>query len=146
MVQRSNLLLQLLYICTASTLSTVISKTSTADKVALLAFKALISSDQGLLASWTSNSDPCTRPWLGVSCNCSDLQPPLSAACATAGTADPSHSVISLDLSIHSISRGRIMIGALAPELGSLVWLHSLRLDGHDLQVPSNGHNLLHEC
>ena len=140
MVLRSQLWIPLVYSCVLSTVLAVPTKSSSADKAALLAFKAVISSDQGLLASWTSSSNPCDHTWLGVSCNCSDIKPPLSVAdCAAVQKANPEDVVVSLDLGNpdEKVSVDRQLTGFLAPELGNLAFLQSLRLDGHNLQVGS---------
>ncbi len=136
MVQRLQLWVQLLCICILSSLTSVSSAAISADKAALLAFKALVSSDQGILSSWNSTSDPCSDAWLGVSCICTNLKPPISAAeCVTAQQASAEDSVIALDFGAESIAAGLRMTGLVAPELGSLTQLQNLRLDGHSLQV-----------
>lgn len=54
--------------------------TAPGDKAALLAFKNGLTSDGGVLASWTPATDPCDDGWAGVRCNCSDLFRSDSAA------------------------------------------------------------------
>lgn len=131
MVQKLNLWVQLLYLCLATKLSVATTHTRFADKRALLAFKHLISSDQDQLANWVATSDPCSDSWSGVTCNCSDLQAPLSAAACDTATAGQNGTVTQLEFGAFS----RQMTGVLAPALGDLTYLQSLRLDGHAFQV-----------
>lgn len=135
MVQRLQFWVQVLYIYAAYTVSIVTALTRSEDKTALLAFKHLVSSDQGLLSTWATTADPCSGSWLGVSCNCSDLQPPLSASTCVSATAGSNDSVVLLDLGLNSTALGGQMTGMLAPELGNIAFLQSLQLDGHNLQV-----------
>ena len=131
MVQKLKLWLQVLYLCLATTLSVTTAKTRSVDKCALLALRNLISSDQDLLANWVATSDPCSDSWSGVSCTCSDLQAPLSAAACSAATAGRNDTVKQLDFGAFS----RQMTGVLAPELGNLTYLQSLQLGGQTFQV-----------
>lgn len=131
MVQKLSIWVQVLYLCLAATLSVATAKTRSEDKRALLALKDLISSDEDQLASWVATSDPCSDSWSGISCNCSDLQAPLSALACNTATAGANGTVISLDFGAFSSK----MTGLLAPELGNLTYLQSLRLDGHHFQV-----------
>ena len=131
MVQKLNLWVQVVYLCLATTLPIATSITRLEDKRALLALKDLISSDQDLLANWAATTDPCTDSWSGISCNCSDLQAPLSAAACDTYTAGRSGAVTQLDLGVFSSQ----MTGVLAPELGDLTYLQSLRLDGQAFRV-----------
>ena len=131
MVQKLNLWVKVLYLCLATTLPIATAITRLEDKRALLAFKDLISSNQGLLASWAATTDPCTNSWSGVSCHCSDLQPPLSAAACDTATAGRNDAVTQLDL----VAFSSLMAGELVPELGDLTYLQSLRLDGQAFQV-----------
>ena len=131
MVQKLSIWVQVLYLCLATTLSVALAKTSSVDKHALLALKDLISSDEDQLANWVTTSDPCSDSWLGVSCNCSDLQAPLSAVACNTATAGAHGTVILLDFgAFHSK-----VTGVIAPELRNLTYLQSLRLDGHHFQV-----------
>ncbi|KAL3147560.1 hypothetical protein ABBQ38_014613 [Trebouxia sp. C0009 RCD-2024] len=134
MVQKLSIWVQVLYLCLAATLSVATAKTRSEDKRALLALKDLISSDEDQLASWVATSDPCSDSWSGISCNCSDLQAPLSALACNTATAGANGTVISLDFGAFSSK----MTGLLAPELGNLTYLQSLRLDGHHFQADSS--------
>lgn len=131
MVQKLNIWVQLLYLCLATKLSVATTQTRSADKRALLAFKDLISSNQDQLANWVATSDPCSDSWSGVFCNCSDLQAPLSAAACNTATAGRYGTVTQLEFGAFS----RQMTGVLAPELGNLTYLQSLRLDGQAFWV-----------
>lgn len=134
MVQRSPAWVQIFCLCITTTALAVTAQASSADKEALLAFKDLVS-NQELLLSWTASSDPCSDSWLGVSCNCSSLLPPLSAAACVSATANREDAVVLLNLRSNSTAFGEQIIGRLAPELGNIPYLQSLRLDGHKLQV-----------
>ena len=145
MVQKLNLWVQVLYLCLAITLSVTNAKTRLVDKRALLALRDVISSDQGLLTSWVATSDPCSDSWSGVSCNCSDLQAPLSPAACNTATAGRNDTVTRLDFGAFSSQ----MTGELAPELGDLTYLQSLRLDRQAFQVDllsARVHNLVCIC
>ena len=131
MVQKLNLWVQVWYLCLAITLSVANAKTRVVDKRALLALRDLINNDQDLLAHWVATSDPCSDSWSGVSCNCSDLRAPLSAAACYTATAGRNDTVTQLDFGGFSSQ----MTGMLAPELGDLTYLQSLRLDGQSFQV-----------
>ena len=135
MVQRLQVWVQVLCIYVAYTVYVVTAQSRSEDKSALLAFKHLISSNSDLLSTWARPADPCSDSWLGVSCNCSDLQPPLSASACASATSGSNDSVVLLDLGSSSIAFGRQLTGMLAPELGNIAYLQSLRLDGQDLQV-----------
>lgn len=136
MVHSLQLWAQVLCVCALSHIFPISSTANSADKAALLAFKALVSSDQGLLSSWTNSSDPCSSAWLGIFCNCTDLDHVATPAdCVTGQTPNSEHAVIALDLGDQSISKGMQMTGRLAPDLGNLTQLQYLRLDGHRLQV-----------
>ena len=135
MVQRSKLWGQA-FLCALLSACAFTSQAIAEDKAALLAFKAAISSDQGLLASWTNTTDPCSDAWLGVSCDCSDLEPSLSAAACAAATKSPGQqAVVLLDLGNQSAAQGKFMTGSLTPQLGDLAQLQQLRLDSHKLEV-----------
>ena len=131
MVEKLNLWVQVWYLCLAITLSVANAKTRLVDKRALLALRDLINNDQDLLAHWVATSDPCSDSWSGVSCNCSDLRAPLSAAACYTATAGRNDTVTQLDFGGFSSQ----MTGMLAPELGDLTYLQSLRLDGQSFQV-----------
>ena len=136
MVHSLQLWAQVLCVCALSHISPISSITTSADKAALLAFKALVSSDQGLLSSWTNSSDPCSSAWLGIFCNCTALdQVTVPADCVDGQIPNSEHAVIALDLGDQSISKGIQMTGSLAPDLGNLTQLQYLRLDGHRLKV-----------
>ena len=136
MVHSLQLWAQVLCMCALSHISPISTATNSADKAALLAFKALVSSDQGLLSSWTNSSDPCSSAWLGIFCSCTALnQFTTLADCTTGQTPNSEHAVIALDLGDQSISKGMQVTGRLAPDLGNLTQLQHLRLDGHRLQV-----------
>ncbi|DBA77690.1 TPA: hypothetical protein ACH3X2_008392 [Trebouxia sp. C0005] len=137
MVHSLQLWAQVLCVCALSHIPPISSTTNSADKAALLAFKALVSSDQGLLSSWTNSSDPCSSAWLGIFCNCTALdQVTTLADCVSGQTPNSEHAVIALDLGNQSISKGLQMTGRLVPDLGKLTQLQYLRLDGHRLQGP----------
>ena len=138
MVQKPTVWVQLLHLCLTTLLSVATAKTRAVDKCALLALRGLVSSDQDLLANWVATSDPCSDSWSGVSCNCSNLQAPLSSAACVTATAGRIGTVTQLDFSDFS-SR---TIGKLAPELGNLTYLQSLRLDGQDFQVTPGQYQL----
>ena len=53
------------------------------DKAYLLAFKASITSDGGLLGDWINATDPCQNSWLGVSCRCASHRHTASQAVHT---------------------------------------------------------------
>ena len=135
MVQRLKAWVQVFCFCIISTVPLVTGKTRSADKAALLAFKESSSRNRDLLPDWTSVSDPCSDSWSGISCKCSDLQLPLSAAACTEATAGSSSSVILLELGADSaVSQGQFE-GVLAPLLGNITYLQSLRLDGQGFEV-----------
>lgn len=136
MVQSLQLLVQVLCICALRLFPVVSSATISTDKAALLAFKALVSSDQGLLATWTNTSDPCRDAWLGIFCDCFNLHPDTQLSdCGIAKIPSFEDAVVALDLGDLSLSKGLQLTGQLAPELGSLAQMQILRLDGHKLQV-----------
>lgn len=110
--------------------------TAPSDKAALLAFKAAITADQGLLSNWVASTDPCGDHWLGVSCRCSDIVPRINlTACAGLNVNPNDQRVVLLDFKYESATGGRYLSGQLAPEVANLTGLRHLNLVNNNLSV-----------
>ena len=126
----------------ASWTPTADAMTNTGDKAALLSFKSSITSDAGLLRTWSASTDPCGdgngRPWVGISCNCSGSLPgdyDLLCGEQPAPPLDDGSRVLALNFGDILISEGRKLTGQISPDLDQLTQLRLLNLRQNQLSV-----------
>jgi len=101
--------------------------------------QSLYEHSQGLLASWNASSDPCGSQWAFVSCNCSEVYPPLNATEFLAATADAGcQRVLVLEIGPAVRTQGYQLGGNMSSSLGNLTELRTLDLHGNNLQVLCN--------
>ena len=103
---------------------------------ALLAFKAAMNDNTGLLSSWQEGVHPCT--WEGVICHCGDVYP-SQADCPAAPVIgdeiadDPYEHVFGLDFGPRKASTQKLS-GLLPAELSNLTEARVLYLDVNDIR------------
>lgn len=116
--------------------------TNAGDKAALLAFKSNITSDAGLLQTWTASTDPCGvgtgTPWVGISCACNGSLPgdyDLLCGEEPAPPTDNGTRVLALNFGDILISEGRKLTGRISADLDQLTELRLLNLRQNSLSV-----------
>lgn len=116
--------------------------TNAGDKAALLAFKSNITSDSGLLQTWSASTDPCGvgsgTPWVGISCSCNGSLPgdyDLLCGEEPAPPTDNGARVLALNFGDILISEGRKLAGRISPDLDQLSELRLLNLRQNQLTV-----------
>lgn len=116
--------------------------TNAGDKAALLAFKSNITSDSGLLQTWSASTDPCGvgsgTPWVGISCTCNGSLPgdyDLLCGEEPVPSTDNGTRVLALNFGDILISEGRKLTGRISPDLDQLTELRLLNLRQNQLSV-----------
>ena len=112
--------------------------TDASDKAALLAFKANITNDAGLLQTWASSTDPCGdpsgQPWVGIACTCSGAYSLLCENAPEPSTQDGSR-VLAINFGDLLVTEGRKLSGRISAELDNLTELRLLNLRQNFLSV-----------